>query len=127
MLENIKTKKIIGKKIRTNNNKIEDIISLWEKVPALKLTGNIYAVYFNYESDCNGDFDFLIGTEANSLNDFVTIKEGQYMIWTAENNSPEAVGAVWHKIWNTDLNRSYETDFEIYSQDGSVKVYIGIK
>lgn len=127
MFENIKTKKITGKKIRTNNNKIDEIVASWEKVPSFGLTGDIYAVYFNYESDYTGDFDFLIGSEKNSLNDFATIKEGKYMMWTAENNSPEAVGAVWHKIWNTELDRSYESDFEVYSQDGSVKVYIGIK
>ena len=127
MLKNINSKKITGKKIRTNNNKINEILSLWEKVPDLGLTGDIYGVYFNYESDYKGDFDLLVGSDENALNDFVNIKEGQYMMWTAENNSPEAIGEVWHKIWNTELDRSYETDFEIYSQDGSVRIYIGIK
>ena len=46
------------------------------------------------------------------------------MVWTAD--SPDAVGAVWHEIWNTELDRAYESDFEIYSQDGSIKIYIGI-
>ena len=46
MLENIKSKKITGKKIRTNNNKIDEIISLWKEVPTLGLSGDIYAVYY---------------------------------------------------------------------------------
>ena len=124
MLENIKSKKITGNKIRTNNNKINEIISLWKEVPDLGLSGDIYAVYFNYESDFRGDFDFLIGSESIDLNDFVNIKDGKYMVWTAD--SPDAVGAVWHEIWNTELDRVYKSDFEIYSQDGSIKIYIGI-
>ena len=124
MLENIKSKKITGKKIRTNNNKINEIISLWKEVPDLGLSGDIYGVYFNYESDFRGDFDFLIGSESSDLNDFVNIKEGKYMVWTAD--SPDTVGTVWHEIWNTELDRVYESDFEIYSQDGSIKIYIGI-
>ena len=125
MLENIKSKKITGKKIRTNNNKIDEILSLWKEVPALELNGNIYAVYYNYETDFTGDFDFLIGSENNVLNDFVKIKEGKYMIWTAD--SQDAVGSTWQKIWNTQLDRAYESDFEVYSQDGSIKIFIGIK
>ncbi len=124
MLENIKSKKITGKKIRTNNDKINEIISLWKEVPDLGLSGDIYAVYFNYESDFRGDFDFLIGSESSDLNDFVNIKDGKYMVWTAD--SPDTVGTVWHEIWNTELDRVYESDFEIYSQDGSIKIYIGI-
>ena len=124
MLENIKSKKITGKKIRTNNDKINEIISLWKEVPDLGLSGDIYAVYFNYESDFRGDFDFLIGSESSDLNDFVNIKDGKYMVWTAD--SPDTVGTAWHEIWNTELDRVYESDFEIYSQDGSIKIYIGI-
>ena len=127
MFENIKPKKITGKKIRTNNSKINEIVSLWKEVPNMELSGNLYAVYFNYESDYKGDFDFLIGSDQNLLNDFVDIKEGKYMIWTVKSNSPEDVGAVWNEIWNTDLNRSYKTDFEVYSQDGSIKIYIGVE
>ena len=125
MFENIKSKKINGKKIRTNNNKINEIISLWKEVPDLKLNGDIYAVYFNYESDCNGDFDFLIGSDKSILSDSVNIKEAKYRIWTAD--SPDNVGIIWHEIWSTELDRSYESDFEVYQQDGSVKIYIGIK
>ena len=125
MLENIKSKKITGKKIRTNNNKIDEIISLWKEVPILGLSGDIYAVYYNYESDFNGDFDFLIGSENSALKDFADIKEGKYMIWTAD--SQDAVGSAWQKIWNTELDRAYESDFEVYSQDGSIKIFIGIK
>ena len=125
MLENIKSKKITGKKIRTNNNKIDEIVSLWKEVPNLGLNGDIYVVYYNYESDFNGDFDFLIGSENNVLNDTADIKEGKYMIWTAD--SQDAVGSAWQKIWNTELDRAYESDFEVYSQDGSIKIFIGIK
>ena len=125
MLENIKSKKITDKKIRTNNNKIDEIVSLWKEVPNLGLNGDIYAVYYNYESDFNWDFDFLIGSENNVLNDTADIKEGKYMIWTAD--SPDAVGSIWQKIWNTELDRTYESDFEVYSRDGSVKIFIGIR
>ena len=71
MFENIKPKKITGKKIRTNNSKINEIVSLWKEVPNMELSGNLYAVYFNYESDYKGDFDFLIGSDQNLLNDLM--------------------------------------------------------
>ena len=127
MIENFKSKKITGVKIRTNNNSVDEIVSLWKKVLDFELSGNIFAVYYNYESDYNGNYDFLIGSSNNDLSDYVNIEEGKYSVWQAEDSTPEAVGAIWHKIWNTKLDRKYGTDFEIYSQDGSVKIYIGIK
>lgn len=126
MTEKLDVKLIKGKKIRTDNGKINEIISLWKEVPSLDLNGDIYAVYFNYESDFNGEYDFLIGSEINKLNDIVKIKEGNYMVWEVKNNSPEAVGEVWKEIWNSNIERSYDTDFELYNKNGTIKVYIGI-
>lgn len=127
MIEKLGQKLLKGKKIRTNNKKIDEIINLWKEVPALGLNGDIYAVYFNYESDFNGDYDFLIGSKINELNDTVKIKEGNYMVWEVKNNSPEAVGDTWGEIWNSNIERSYDTDFELYSKNGTIKIYIGIK
>lgn len=125
-------KKIIikGKRIRTNNTTLEGVMELWQEIAALQLSGDIYAVYSNYSSNHSGDYDLLIGTESADLPDSIALENCQYMEIPIEGNSIDNVGKAWQKIWsNSDIEakRTYQTDYEKYSQDGSIRIYLSIK
>lgn len=125
-------KKIIikGKRIRTNNTTLEGVMELWQEIAALQLSGYIYAVYSNYSSNHSGDYDLLIGTESADLPDSIALENCQYMEIPVEGNSIDNVGKAWQKIWsNSDIEakRTYQTDYEKYSQDGSIRIYLSIK
>ncbi|TKI12954.1 AraC family transcriptional regulator, partial [Bacillus cereus] len=62
-------KYIYGKKIRTNNQNTDALLSLWEEILRLNLKGDVYAVYNNYESDFTGDYDLHIGTEEKFIDE----------------------------------------------------------
>ena len=124
------TKKIIkGKKIRTNNGKIDEIIQLWSYVSQMQLSGEVYAVYSNYASNFKGDYDLLIGNERANFPESSTIQAGNYVEITVADGTPENVGKAWQGIWedaNLESRRSYLTDFEYYKTDGSVSIYLSV-
>lgn len=121
---------IKGKRIRTNNTTLEGVMELWQEIAALQLPGDIYAVYSNYSSNHSGNYDLLIGTETAELPNSIALENCQYMEIPVEGNSIDNVGKAWQKIWsNSDIEakRAYQTDYEKYSQDGSIKIYLSIK
>ncbi|MFJ7738078.1 GyrI-like domain-containing protein [Lysinibacillus sp. NPDC097287] len=121
-------KNIYGKKVRTNNQNTDIILSLWEEFLRLDVKGDVYAVYSNYESDFTEDYDLHIGTVEEFTNESnVTIPAGDYHVIEVDPTVPNAVYSAWVEIWNSDLNRAYTTDFEFYAKDGSVKIFLSIK
>ncbi|MEK4759728.1 effector binding domain-containing protein [Viridibacillus sp. FSL E2-0187] len=123
----INEKQIYGKSVRTNNQNTEEIIKLWEEFLRLNLTGEIYAVYSNYSRDFTGDYDLHIGTEEPNTNDVSTIiPEDNYLAIEVDNMDPKGVFKAWEKIWKSDIDRAYNTDFEHYCEDGSIKIYLSV-
>lgn len=121
---------INGKKIRTNNRKIEEIMGLWGEIMPLHLTGDLYAVYFNFESNHLGDYDLLIGTKTATMEDSISLVANKYMCIPVEDNNIENVGKAWQAIWSNpeiETKRAYLTDFEKYAQDGSITIYLSIQ
>ena len=121
---------IKGEKIRTRNGNMDEIIGLWSRVPEMNLSGHVYAIYYNYESDHTGEFDFLIGTTEHESLEQVVLEEGQYLVMSILEATPEKVGQVWQSIWsNQDIyeKRLFTTDFEEYLPTGEVRIYLAIK
>lgn len=63
-----------------------------------------------------------------------TIQAGNYEKFTAKGDLTKgAVYEKWTKIWNTDLDRLYTADFEVYGEkaqnpvDAEVDILIAIK
>lgn len=118
-------KKIIWLKIRTNNSSTENIAQLWNKfysenhIEKLWLGGkDIYAVYHNYENNENGDYDLLIGWESDissDIYDVVKIKNNTYKAYTTNGDMPQKVIDAWWAIWKDSADRTYETDYELYT------------
>ncbi len=118
-----------GKMIRTDNQSIEEIIQLWSDISKMGISGEIFAVYSNYESDHNGKYDLLIGNNNLELDNKITIEAGNYLVIDVENSSPEMIGEAWYKIWNNQTiydKRLFTTDFERYFTDGSAKIYLAV-
>ncbi|KAF2334669.1 GyrI-like domain-containing protein [Flavobacterium ginsenosidimutans] len=147
----IKRFSIIGIAIRTTNEggkSGKDIPQLWNKfisenigdrIPN-KLDNAIYCVYTDYEKDHTKPYTTIIGCKVSGLdeipNDMIgkTIENSTYEKFTAKGNLTEgAVYNEWLKIWNSDLNRSFTSDFEVYDQrsanlqNGEVDIYIALK
>ncbi|MBE4245335.1 GyrI-like domain-containing protein [Vibrio parahaemolyticus] len=96
-----------------------------------------YSVYCNYESDVNGYFDVLMGSnEVSSSNvelSSVSVLSGSYLKFESEGEFPAAVIAAWQSVWSyfgsqsCKHERAYTTDFEHYESASKVSVYIALK
>nr|WP_199000151.1 GyrI-like domain-containing protein [Flavobacterium sp. ASV13] len=142
---------VIGISVRTTNENGQsgqDIPALWnkfmsegiaEQIPN-KASDAIYCIYTDYEKDHTRPYTTILGCVVETLN---VIPEGMvvktvsgvhYKKFTAKGNLKEgAVFNEWVRIWNSDLDRIYTEDFEIYGEgaqnpeDGEVDIYIAIK
>lgn len=122
-------KKIKGIKIRTNNDRLDEIIGLWNQVPTMQLEGDFYAVYSNYESNFKGDYDLLVGNEQAEYTDFAVITAGDYVEIPVKDANPQSVGEAWQAIWKDEAleeKRSYQKDLEYYKKDGTVTIYLSV-
>ena len=148
---------VIGIEVRTNNTKEASpegsIPKLWdkfkdgifEKIPN-KDGHDIIVVYSNYQSDKNGDYDYLIGARSNKPTlvppGMVAkqVRGGTYTIVTTPAGPvSKVVPATWQTIWKLEDEgqlggiRAYNTDFEVYDersrdpQNSQVEIHIGLK
>lgn len=142
---------LIGISILTSNDpgKAElDIPALWErffaediinKIPN-KTSNCIYSVYTDYEGDHTQPYRILLGCRVSTIDEIPDgmlahrINNGNFYKFTARGNMKEnIVYNEWLNIWNTDLDRTFHSDYELYderSQDMSnveVDIFIGVK
>jgi len=143
---------VIGIPIKTSNENgrfQQEAPPLWErfrterlaeKIPN-RISENLFAVYTDYEGDYTEPFTYLIGCEVSSLSAVsqgmvgMEIAPSQYAIFTAKGKFPESIIYTWQTIWKADFQRSYTSDFEIYSpgfnpfnpqNNPEVSVYIAV-
>jgi len=132
---------IQGISTRTDNQEgIQTIPQLWEKFfkeDILSQINNkinessVFAIYTDYENDENGKYSFIIGSQTNSSNDQtklvnVEVPNQKYAIFSA--SSKDKVVDAWQEIWQSDLKRSFNIDFEQYNlTTDEVKIFVGLK
>jgi predicted transcriptional regulator YdeE len=140
---------IIGISVRTtnvNNKALKDIGELFGnfvsqnmmgKIPE-KVTEEIYCVYTDYESDFNGPYTAIVGCKVSSLDDIPTgfigktIPDAKYQVYTSTGKLSVSLTKTWEEIWNTDLDRRYSADFDIYGdkakdfENAEVDTYVAI-
>lgn len=102
------------------------------------------ALYSDYESDVNGDYDFSIGTIVKNKEHLPgelaikTVPDSTYAVFTTQvGKMTEIVPMAWFDIWNwfetTGVERTYTGDFELYDErcanpdHAQVEIYIAIK
>jgi predicted transcriptional regulator YdeE len=144
---------VIGIATRTTNQNgqsSKDIEALWlkfwngsvrERIVS-KVSDDIYAVYFDYETDYTGHYTTLVGLPVSSLENIpegftgITIKASKYRKFISRGKMPGAVFSTWMEIWNNkelNSNRAYQSDFTIHGKkyyDGDnaeVETYISLK
>ena len=142
----IESKTVYGLKVRTSNSNEQELTTakigdLW-KVFYKRIFMNIeqpsmaYGVYTNYESDYNGEYDIVAAVESpadKSELSIVDLQAGNYLLFENQGQMPDAIIEAWQEIWayfsdkDCEHTRAYQTDFETYTDDKSVKIYIGIK
>jgi len=148
-IEIIDEKQIFGISVRTTNaNEMKPetakIGKTWQKFDSevsVNYQGGerVYGVYYNYESDANGEFTVLAGTEkSNSSLEKITIPKGKYLVFEGKASTSDdkarvqAVIDTWGKIWSYFTNgssehkRAYKTDFEYYKNQTEISIYISI-
>lgn len=144
--------KIIGISVRTTNENGQastDIPALWnrfmtegilDKIPN-KINNEIYAIYTEYESDHTKPYTTILGCSVENFDEIPegmlakTFDSGSYTEFLAKGDliKGNAIYNKWMEIWNTNLDRTYTADFEIYgekAQDPSnaeVAIFIGVK
>lgn len=97
-------KESIGQKV---DNKVDDII---------------YAVYSDYEGDHTKPYRITIGYKIKGAADLkdglhkVRVKTADYAMMGAAGEQPKALIETWTAVWQSDLDRRFETDFEVYGQ-----------
>ena len=142
---------VIGISIRTTNKNQQsgqDIPALWnkfisersaEKIPN-KINDSIYSVYTDYEKDHTKPYTTVLGCLVESLDLIpeemvgITIEAASYEKFVAKGNLNDGIVInEWIKIWNSDLNRSFTSDFEIYGEkaqnpeNAEVDIFIAVK
>lgn len=142
---------IAGMEIRTRNDagQAEKAIpELWgafmqanlaQKLPDLACN-TMYAVYTDYEGDHTQPYTMMLGFEVTSKDrvptelTMKTIPVSDYEVFTAKGDLTQtAVRDAWMKVWQSDLNRTYQTDIEVYGEkasdptNGEAEVWIGVQ
>ncbi|MDF1698053.1 MAG: effector binding domain-containing protein [Saprospiraceae bacterium] len=125
---------IIGIKTRTQNDgkAAVDIPMLWgkfmdenikEKIPN-KIGDEIYCLYTGYDGDHLAPYDVIIGCKVSSIEELPegmiahVIHPGKVAKYVAKGSliKGEAVINTWFKIWESKLDRSFQTDYEVYDE-----------
>jgi len=142
---------VIGISIRTTNENGQsgyDIPALWnkfmsegiiEKIPN-KIDSSIYCIYTEYEKEHTKPYTTILGCMVENLDSIPagmigkTFEEANYSKHMAKGNiSLGMVFSEWTKIWNSDLQRTFTADFEIYGEkaqnpeDAEVEIFVAIK
>ena len=146
MLTQLQSKRILT--ANENEQAAKDIGELWntfmsegilEKIPN-KVDTTIYSIYTEYESDYTKPYTTILGCKVESTTTIPkgmiakTFKGGNYTKFVAKGDlSKGVVYKEWSKIWNTDLEREYTADFEVYGEkaqdptNAEVEIFIATK
>ncbi len=140
---------IIGITIKTINKEgksQKDIGELWgqfmaqnliSQIPNLK-SSEIFCIYTDYETDFTGEYLTILGCKVNSLDKIPEgfigrkIPKTKYRHYKAIGKIPDCVGDVWSQIWQSNINRSYIADFDVYGekskdpQNAEVDIYLSV-
>lgn len=129
----LEQKIVVGKSIRTTNENgqaMKDIGAMWQAF----IGENVYetignrvdekgiGLYTEYEGTATEAYTFVCGCEVKTLKgneslDTKIINAGKYAKFTIIGDVSRSVGEAWSSIWAMDLDRKYDSDFELYHND----------
>lgn len=142
---------VIGISVRTTNENgqaSQDIPALWnkfmtegvaEQIPN-KTDTSIYCIYTEYEKDHTKPYTTILGCKVANLDTIPkgmvgkTFEEATYTKHIATGNILQGmVFNEWTKIWNSDLDRTFTADFEVYGEkaqnpeNAEVEIFVSVK
>lgn len=143
----LQEKRVEGIGIKTSNENgksVQDIGKLWQKFFAEgeydkiehKANQKTIGLYTDYEGDYTKPYYFMVGCEVEkeSQNRMMKIiPKGKYAKIVIKGDVQKSVGEAWGKIWQMDLKRKYDCDFEEYQnnsqdmQNQEIHIYIGLE
>lgn len=146
----LEEKVVTGVKIKTTNQNgkaVQDIGLTWQKLFAdgiyekiqNKANNKTIGLYTEYEGDYTKPYTFIAGAEVNQKSEdnkeiaTKIIPKGKYARFVIIGDVQNSVGQAWQEIWNMDLKRKYDCDFEEYQnnsqdmQNQEIHIYIAIK
>lgn len=110
--------------------------NIFEKISFKTENAKILAVYSDYESDHNGRYTLLVGTEVIKPEEdnfaFCKIEKGEYLSFHIKGQFPGAIMEGWKKVWeyfetNKEIQRLYTSDFEEYLSEDEMNINIAVK
>lgn len=141
----------VGISIRTTNENgqaSKEIAELWgkfmsenilTKIPN-KVDNEIYSLYTDYESDHTKPYTAILGCKVENLDNIPSgmvgksFSGGTYKKTTAKGDLMQGlVVNQWSKIFEMELDRTYDADFEIFGEkaqnpsNAEVDFYVGVK
>ena len=121
-----------GKTTNANGQSAIDCGALWqtflqdqimERIQG-RMDDIICAVYYDYDGDHTKPIADFIGCRVSADGPVleglssIFIPTQSYQKFVARGKMPDCVTDTWKRIWDTDLDRAYTFDFEVYDQRG---------
>lgn len=135
-----------GLSVVTNNKNEMDpetakITKLWTDYDEKNILGatfnkaknfNMYGIYSDYTSDVNGDYTVTVAVEVTKPKNAMIIEDQRYLVFEKSGELPEIVATCWQEIWEyfenePEFERAYKIDFERYTKENSIEIFISIK
>lgn len=136
------TRTLIGIEARASNDDPQAIGAVWQRFIgeelasriAQRIDNHLVAVYCEYDGDHTQPYTFFLGCVVEDAVEppegftALTIAPGRYARFAANGPMPAALMNAWAAIWDTEINRAYQADFEIHdpSNPESVEIFVGI-
>lgn len=142
----LKEKIAVGLSARTNNLSPDMgavIGGLWNRfyndgiyasIPG-KADEKALGIYTEYEGDETADYTVMVACETMAepqTGNYAVcrIPAGRYAKFVIHGDMVQAVGATWQEIWQMDLPRTFQCDFEEYQNDcmdnAEIHIYVGL-
>jgi predicted transcriptional regulator YdeE len=140
---------VIGIAVETTNQNAksqQDIGKLWERffseniisrIPG-KISDDIYCIYTDYVNKAEGNYTTILGCKVSVLNNIPegltgkTIPASTYLLYKSVGKLPDCVITTWKTLWQSPIERSYLSDFDVYGQksqeanNAEVETYVSI-
>lgn len=143
----LKEKTVAGISARTNNTSPDAgavIGGLWSRFYndgiydsiTDKANEKALGIYTDYAGDAASDYTVVVACEtAKAPQDKALsvrqIPAGRYAKFIIHGDMVQAVSGAWQEIWQMDLPRSFQCDFEEYQDDcmdnAEIHIYVGLK
>ncbi len=119
---------IVGLAVRTDNEQaMKDIPEVWDKFQdgwqekiEHAINDDIVCAYMEYDEDHTKPYTYIIGsivTHCDKIPEGMVCKElagGKYTKIEIFGNYPDSLIEAWEDIWESDIERAYTTDIEVY-------------